>query len=292
MLWIRALLPLLTCAATAAAHGGGMFPDPPPPVRGIPCDCARVECARCGSERLRTGERITRTVERTILRRWDDVWRCRFRIVCTTKVRSTEAFVQLEPAPLFAAVSATIALDGAELRGTLTDAEPARRSYLFERRSFERDPLLAIRRGAGRVDVRFFPVGPSAPAVATIDGYMLAPVSRRAAGVRLYRTGERVLAVVPSTSGEGAVFFDAGGGRALFFLTRDECRTRFGRDDAVEVPFVDALETAATGRGDAAAGESKVVAALALDSRQPPFIGPDWRTVTPGMVEPPPQPPE
>jgi hypothetical protein len=123
--------------------------------------------------------------------------------------------------------------------------------------------MLVLRRGPGRVDVRACPAR-RYPVTVVLEGYMLVEPPR-IEPVRLYRTGDRVLAVV----------HDWQGFRSLHFLSESECRERFGARAAVEVPFVPALESAATGRGAAAVCDETALAALAPGSVQPPFVGPD-----------------
>jgi hypothetical protein len=155
----------------------------------------------------------------------------------------------------------------AVLVATLMDSEKARRTYLWIRRWYRYDPLLVLRRGAGEIHVRAFPVSNSVPLRVVIEGYALIPQSDRR-GVRLYRTGKRFLAV-----GEK--------GKPRFMFAQ-ECRALHGTTAAVEVSCLAHLESAATGHGRAAASAEVVLAAFPPGAREAPFVGPDvWVATLP-----------
>jgi hypothetical protein len=288
MRWTWALLFLPLLAEAAVAHGGCFGERPRGPIRieerGIECDCGRVECDRCSTDTLRRGDQLF-PPERSdcVLKRWDDVARCRTRLVFRARPerRVTEAHARLEPGPLFAAVAGELRTGDQVLPARLEPGEEARRKYLYGRRFMNADPLLILRRGPGRVDIRAYPVTRDVKVTVEIDGYVLVdcPPSR---APRIYRTADRHVAFVALAHDphrDGAAFRDEKGGRSLHFLSRAECLERFGTDAAEDVPFVRALEAAVTGRGDHAASEDKALAALPANAPPPPFIGPD-RVVT------------
>ena len=248
--------------------------------QGILCDCGLIECDKCADQALRRGEdvRVSSPVV-TEAKRWGDIARCRIDVTIeTTRDRGAlEAYARLEPGPLFAAVAGGLRNADETLSADLRPSEEGRRTYLFARRLFNFDPMLALRRGPGRIDLRVFPVRKSEKTTLVIEGYLLvdAPAPDR---VRLYRTEGRYLAIVPLAKDDRrdkAAFRDERGGRSLHFLAQAECRERFGTDAAEEVPFVPALESAATGRGDRAASDSTALVAIAACSAPPPFVGPD-----------------
>jgi hypothetical protein len=223
---------------------------------------------------------VTRRAEATVTvgERWGDVARCRVEI--RLEIRS-EVHVRLEPGPLFAAVAATVTTGDAAVAAELRPCAESRRAHLYA--SCAGDSMLVLRRGPGRADVR---VRAGAQATVVLEGYVLVEPPR-IEPVRLYRTGGRILAVV----------HDWQGFRSLHFLSERERRERFGARAAEEVPFVAALESAATGRGDAAASDDTALAALVPWSRQPPFIGPArWIAYklrpAPDPTDPEPPPPE
>lgn len=292
------LIALAAAANVAWAHGGrpaGYF------KKGIPCTCAKVECNKCATPALREGKELTRcTADVTEMARWGDIARVRVTVTLETQRErgSIEGWVRLEPAPVFAVVAG--ALKGKlELAGSLRPSEEVRKIYLWERRRYRFDPMLALRRGPGRIDLRAFPIQRGQPVVVTLEGYTWAPIAA-ATGVQLYRTGRRCLAVTPHTPADWGGH--PVGDRLLRFLTERECRARFPDHPLVLVPCVPALETAVTGRGRDAVGTEVALAALAPGSVPPPFVGPDkWVAyrppgLPPGMrpptdPQPPPPPP-
>jgi hypothetical protein len=231
MRWFLALL-LLPFLATAAAAHGGSFGHGPPVERGIPCDCGLIECGKCADEPLRRGDdvRVSSPIV-TEVKRWGDVARCRVAVEleAVTDRGMFEAYACLEPAPVFAAVAGSLRNGEEALSAELKPGADARGRYLYARRLFNLDPMLALRRGPGRVDVRVYPLRKGTKATAVLEGYVL--VDRRSSHyARLYRTGDRVLAVVPLATdarrGEAA-FVDERCGRSLHFLTAEQCRERF-----------------------------------------------------------------
>jgi len=289
---MRVLMVLMTITAAVWAHGGGFRDggDLPPGLRapsGIPCACAKIECDNCATRALREGKELSRcTTTVTELKRWGDIARVRIEVTLETQRQrgSIEGYARLEPAPVFAAVAGSLKGE-LELTASLQPSARARKIYLWERRRFNFDPLLVLRRGAGRLDLRAFPIGRGKPVVITLEGYTWAP-SAAGSGVQLYRTGQRCLAVAPRTPVDwGGV---AAGDRTLRFLTERECRARFPEHSFVLVPCVPALEAAATGRGrDAASGEV-VLAAFAPGVQLPPRVGPDSPLDPPAPPAPPP----
>ena len=295
MRWLLITLSLVAATDAAFAHGGGAFNGPPPGYwkRGIPCSCAKIECDKCATQALRDGKDISRCRTKvTELKRWGDIAQLRITVTLETKRKqgSVEGYVRLQPAPVFAAVSGSIqsfttsskAPHPVGLKATLRGADEARRTYLWERRRFSFDPLLVLRRGPGEVHARMFPISKLLQTHIVIDGYALLARSD-IAGVRLYRTGQRYMAVGRHGMPE--------------FLSEDECRARYGTGVAVVVPCVPQLETAVTGRGTAAAGDDVALAAFPARAKLPPFVGPDvWVpfALPPRQAadpEPPPPPP-
>lgn len=231
--------------------------------RGIPCDCGLVECEPCSGAALRDGARASTNV--TILERWGDVARCRVEVCFeVSQQRWVEAYAKIEPGPVFAVVAGSLASGDESLAAELMSGEAGRRAYLHARRNSRADPMLALRRGPGRIDVRVFPVRLGQSATVVLEGYVLFE-SKRQEPVRLYRTGDRYLAVT----------HDWQGVRSLDFLSKTECRERFPDRAAEDVPFVKALESALTSRGRGAACDDVALAALPPGSPQPPFVGPD-----------------
>jgi hypothetical protein len=290
MRWLTLLLLVPSLASNAAAHGG-TFRGPnngvPPGLResvlrGIPCDCGLVECDTCSAEALRRGEEVRISHAVTEVKRWRDVARCRVEVAFETSRErgAVEAYARIEPGPLFAAVAGSVRNGEESLSADLKPSEEGRRAYLYSRRMFDVDPLLVLRRGPGRLDLRLYPVRKDATATVVLEGYLLVEAAAPHSA-RLYRTDDRYLAVVPLAADahlDKAAFRDERGGRSLHFLSQAECRERFGSRIAEEVPFVPALESAVTGRGKRAACDDTALVAIATGSPQPPFVGPD-RTI-------------
>jgi hypothetical protein len=222
---------------------------------GLRCDCGLVECLLCDNGSTRGGKATT-----TLGERWGDVAQCRVEISFDAWRGTTESHARVEPAPLFAAVAGSVALGDDERAAELEPCAEARRAYLHARR----DPMLVLRRGPGRVDVRVRRTGAGVPAKVVLEGYVLVDPPR-IEPFRLYRTGDRFLAATHDWQGR----------RSLQFLSAAECRERFGERAAEEVPFVKALESAATGCGKAAACDETALAVIAPETPQPPFVGPD-----------------
>jgi len=292
---LRALLLVLPLATAAVAHGGSF--GHARVQRGIPCDCGRIECDLCATRDVRDPDAYTCREDVTELKRWGDVARCRVTVTIeAARDHGVEAYASLEPAPVFAAVTGTLWNAGALMAAALRPSEEVRRSYLYERRLATADPMLVLRRGPGRIDVRVYPVTREEPAVATVEGYILVADAGPLSAVRAYATGDRCLVVTDPAAAQLPQWSDDA--RALHFLSREEAGVRFPGAALQEVPFVAALETAVTGLGDAAAAEERTLAALPAGSRQPPFIGPDRQLsgVPPGLREPedpaPPPPPD
>ena len=210
MRWLLITLSLVAATDAAFAHGGGGFRSGGPPgsghwKRGIPCSCAKIECDKCATQALRDGKDISLCRTKvTELKRWGDIAQLRITVTLETKRKqgSVEGYVRLQPAPVFAAVSGSIqsfttsskAPHPVGLKATLRGADEARRTYLWERRRFSFDPLLVLRRGPGEFHARMFPISKLLQTHIVIDGYALLARSD-IAGVRLYRTGQRYMAV-------------------------------------------------------------------------------------------------
>jgi hypothetical protein len=288
---LMALIAIAVVANVAWSHGGSPAGFH---MRGIPCACAKVECDKCATPALREGKDVTRcSTDVTELNRWGDIARVRVEVTLETQRKrgSIEGYVRLEPAPVFAAVAGTLK-GKMELAGSLRLSAEVRKIYLWERRRFAFDPMLVLRRGPGRVDLRAFPIRRGQPVAITLEGYTLAPIPG-ASGVQLYKTGKRCLSVTPDTPGDWGGFVV--GDRRLRFMSERECRGRFPGRSFVLVPCVPALETAVTGRGREAVSDEVALAALAPGAVPPPFVGPDkWIPIgrPPGSRDPqPPQPP-
>lgn len=277
-----ALLPVLSLATAAFAHGSHYrgYAPPPPVERGIPCDCGLAECDLCASPALREGRDVRVSSPRvTQVKRWGDVSRCRVEVTLESLPDRGmfEAYARVEPGPLFAAVAGSLRNGDETLSGDLKPSEEARRAYLYSRRLFNFDPMLILWRGPGRLDVRVYPLRKGVAATAVIEGYMIADVPMPCR-VRVYRTEGRCLAIVPLEADERraeAAFVDERGGRALHFLSDAQCRERYGSVATEEAPFVPALECALTGVGNRAASPETALVAIAVNSPQPPFVGPD-----------------
>jgi hypothetical protein len=226
-------------------------------------------------------------------RRWGDIALRRIEISFETSREhgAVEAYARLEHGPLFAAVGGSVSAgDGVTLLAELKESEDARRQYLYARQNYPFDPMLVLRRGPGRIDVRAFPVRKGVKAAVVIEGFVLVD-STPPQNARLYRTGDRYLAVVPSgkdADRDRATFRDERTGRALHFLSEAECRERFGTDAAIEVPFVAALEAAATGRGEGAASDTTALLAIPVTAPAPPSRarGPDRQAASLSDPEP------
>ena len=270
---MTALAALFLFALPAPAHGGGGFRGPnggvPPGMRGhwergIPCACALPDCAQCGAGMLRPGDLARCSIAMRDVEAWDDVVRCR--ITVTIRAREGEgrvdAWVPVRTGTLFAAVGGSVSLGGETLTASLRPSLDARKTYLWERKRYAVDPMLVEARREGTLDVRAFPVKADEDTVLVIEGYRLAPAPLET-GVRLYRTGTRVLAVQPGGR------FD---GRTLAFLDADDAARRFAVAPK-EVPFVRALESALTGGGGAAAGADTSLLAVAEGATPPPLVG-------------------
>ena len=291
---------LIVCAlgAEVLAHGGSYRGPPggvPPGLRvpaglvsaGLACDCARPDCSQCSHDQLMGGERLTRSeiVQRTT-RRWNDF--AALRITATFRGRTggaVEAYALLEPSALFAATAGSILQGDSLLSSSLRTSKDARRRYLWAKQR-KLDPLLVMRRDPGRYHLRAFPVRNDRDTIVMIQGFALAAPQERGAP-RLYRTGDRLLVVRDTRVGrplEEGEWADADGKRALSFHGLAAARRRYGKsvELAVEVRFVPALETALTGRGDAAASNEVVLVALEAGAELPPRVG---------APEPPPPPP-
>lgn len=285
----------------ALAHGGGFRgsrgsvppglrepSDPPPP--GIDCDCARPDCLECSHAQLQSGERLARNdIAQAATARWDDF--ATLRITATFRAsggRPIEAYALLAPSPVFAVTAGSIRQGGSELTAGLRTSQDARRRYLWAKRN-GLDPLLVTRRNAGRYHLRSFPVRGDGDTVVVIDGFALAAPRVRGAP-RLYRTGDRVLVVRDTNAPRDGEVADVESGRGLWFGTMSEVRARYGDrvDDAVEVPFVAAIETAITGEGDAAASDDIALVALEAGAESPPRVGPVKPEQDPAPSPPPP----
>jgi hypothetical protein len=215
--------------------------------------------------------------------RWTDVANCRFEITftATTEV-PVEACARIGPWPLLAVVQGSLRNGVSTEEAELVPAAWARGKYMSERLGGA-DPLLGVRAGRGVVDLRVFPVRKHIPVTVVIEGYVLAeaPAPER---LRLYRTGERYLAVAPLEHDphvRDATYHDERGGRALHFVGRTECLEKFGTDAADDVPFVLALETAAMCRGLHAVSDDMALAVLrtsgSVADLGPAVATPVWR---------------
>jgi len=278
-LWLSLLL-VLVLTVSARAHGGGGYRGPPgdvpprlrepstPALPTIPCDCAQGGCRHC-NDRTFTPEQpqLETTVAEQVLSRWDDFARVRFTFTFRgTAAGPIEAHTPLAPGALFAATAGRIEQGGATLVASLAPAREARRKYLYAKEN-GLDPFLLLPLSPGRYALRAFPVRDDGETRVVLEGTLLSP-ARRKGSPRLYSDGLRVL-VVEEFAGKppgGDLFADRSSGRLLRFFSLEEARRRYGPgvDKATELPPLAALETAATGRGDAAAGAEVVL--LAVDN--------------------------
>jgi hypothetical protein len=168
-----------------------------------------------------------------VLRRWGDVAKVRVSLSFRAKkdVGRTEAYASVAPGLVFAISSARVEHGGQRLDAAERPAAEAGAEYLATVARI-RDPLLLTRKGPGRFDLRVFPVEPAETTRVVVEGWAL--LERTATRDRLYRTGDRVLAVA------------ADGERAYEFLTDDAARERDAAllRSATLVPCVAALEAA------------------------------------------------
>jgi hypothetical protein len=260
---MRVLVGLLLLASLApAGDRGGLMR-----AAGIWCACARVKCRLCGRRLDPPAYCAARVTE---MARWGDIVRWRITLRFTTETSTeVEGCYRLQ-LPLLAAYGGGLAHRGVTLPARLRPSLRTRVRYLSQipRR---KDPLLVLRRGPGTLDVRVFPVARHRPAHVTLSAYALARYRGPFEDVRLYRTGRRFLAVVAARPAgkEPADFIDTARGRYLYFLTRKECRARFGDRPVRTVPCVPHLETAVTGRGNEAASHWVALAAFPRGARLP-----------------------
>jgi len=265
MRWFSALLFL---ASVSFAHGGGGFRGPngsvpPRVVQRIPCACAKPSCSKCKDTSFTRADGLAKCETKvTEVERWGDVARVRVTLTLRAHERTgmTEAYLPVEPAPVFALVKGSVGT----LEATLRKSEDARQIYLFEKRR-KRDPLLIVRRTPGRFDVRVFPVPHDEDLVIRLEGYAL--VGKTGC---VYTTGDGHVEVKPD-------------GKLHFFISR-----RLKRPSR-RVDFVPALKAAWTGKGEAAATRNTALAAFEPGARKPPFVGPD-RVGGPPVPPPPPPP--
>jgi hypothetical protein len=196
-------LVLLLAAAEAAAHGGGMFPDPPP--RGVPPGLRdpgppagfrdpQAPCACVAGCRLCTdGER--RIVDRRATRHWNDF----------TAVRIDLRGVGSETAPWQPPSAPPLPREEPPPQ----PEEPARPALFVETESSTE-------------------YGPVRGRVTTVRGVLLVKPAARG-GIRLYRCGRRFLVVRDLEPGEvdpRADFVDGTYRRSLTFLDIEEARLR------------------------------------------------------------------
>ncbi|MFQ5843597.1 MAG: hypothetical protein ACE5JG_01265 [Planctomycetota bacterium] len=252
-------------AAVAPCGREPTDPEPPPPPPSDPnapptppadaappppCLCAAVECRRCADYLLATDALAVRELETATLHSWGDLRRIQVRV--TFQARDDvlgEAHAPVRVPPLFAVSAARVERKGASLAASPTPSQEGRKRYIETKRR-ELDPLLLVRRSPGSYDLRAFPVGAHSKTVVVIEGYALADRPPR-----LYRTGDRFLAVAPLPAkgeADGARLADHKRGRALRFLDRTQAQRRFGAaavSAARQVPCVAQLEAAAGNTG-------------------------------------------
>jgi len=290
----------LFAAPSAWGHGGGSFRGPSgvaPPRPQLRCDCADAECPLCSEKGLATlqGVSVRRAETRTVTA-WDDLVEVETRVRFET-VRErgfVEGHATVAHAPLFAAVACAVEMGDQALEGRIVASAAARRDYLWERQR-QRDPLLVLRRDAASVKLRVFPITRAQPTFAVVRGYALSD-DVGSAGVRLYCTDARYLAVVPLkglAADAEPDFVDPGGGRALFFLDAAEVLRRFGGAlrHARDVPCVRALECAVRDHGVAAVTRHAALVAVPAGRGAPTdLIVGDGSPHDPSPPPPPPAP--
>lgn len=258
-----AALLLLVSLAPAQDRGGLLN------AAGLGCACAKFECRRCA----RTADAPAYCAGKvTELAHWGDFARWRITLKLTTdSATNVEARERLEM-PLLAVYGGRLSQRGRTLPARLRPSFAARVTYLREvlPRPRPRDPLLALRRGPGTLDIRVFPVARNRPAYVTLRAYALVPY-RGFEGVRLYRTGKRYLAILAGRPDPKARpdFVDATSDRYLYFLSAKVCRQRFGDHPVRSIPCVPHLETAVTGRGHDAVSRWMALAAFPRRVRLP-----------------------
>ncbi len=253
---------LLFVSLAPAQDRGGL-------LRGadLQCACARFECRHCARPANAPAYCAGRVTE---LAHWGDIARWRITLKLTTEsVTNVEARHRLEM-PLLAVYGGRLSQRGRTLPARLRSSFASRVTYLREvlPRPRPRDPLLALWRGPGTLDIRVFPVVRHRPAYVTLRAYALVPY-RGFDGVRLYRTGKRYLAIVSGRPRHKPDFIDATSDRYLYFLSAKVCRQRFGDHPVRYIPCVPHLETAVTGRGPEVASRWMALAAFPRRVRLP-----------------------
>ena len=243
---MRWLVVVLFFADAAHAHGGS-FPHGPPggvPPSLDPCTCKEAPCRhvklRSWGEDIEADRRAIRVEE---IERYGDLARVRITVTWTPIVwrNKMRSGLVLRPVPLMFVESCSVQNGGKRARGRLC-CDPQTVAQVFASVSGPPRILLWSRTPeTHEIWVQAARTGTST--VLSIEGLALVR-PRQAGGIRLYRSGRRVLAVasVPGRSKvEGACFVDRRYGRALFQYSISEARARFG-DRVAKAPKVKGLD--------------------------------------------------
>ena len=243
------LVVVLFLADAAHAHGGMGFRGPPggvpPSLRGVdPCTCKEAPCRhvklRSWGEDIEADRRAVRVEE---LRRYGDLARVRITVTWTPIVwrdRMRSGLV-LCPVPLLFVESCSVQHGGEPVQGRLC-SDPKTVAQVFA--SVSRIPRVLVWSRTPETHEIWIQAPRTREGTAlSIEGLALVR-PQRTDGVRLYRSGQRVLAVasVPDRGEvQGACFWDRRYGRALFQYTISEARKRFG-DRVAKAPEVKGLD--------------------------------------------------
>jgi len=258
---LAALSVTLICATSTWGQDGtsrrGIQPGERIAPRPAECKyCAKPYCSKCAPPDLESGKNLAHKTERfTVLREWGDVVSLEVRVSFRAKKNAgtIEAYTPLNISSVMAITGAAIEHQGQRLVASPEPPKLANMKYLeTRRRTPRRDPLLLTQRAPGLYDLRVFPVGEQSDTTVTIRGFSLLP--RAPTSIRLYRTGQRYLAVVPldlDPNPRKAALVDKRYQRSLYFLDRKQAKRLFGRLSyaAMEVPCVPELERAVTKTG-------------------------------------------
>ena len=244
---MRWLVAVLFLADAAHAHGCA-FTGPsggvPPGLREPQCTCAEAPCKhlrlRSWGEDIELDKRAVRVEE---LQRYGDLARVKITVTWTAIVwrdRMRSGLV-LRPTPLLSVESCSVQQGKEEQKGCLC-SNPRTVAQVFARVSGGPRALLWSRSPETH-EIWVQASRKRQNTVFVLEGLALVRPPR-AGGIRLYRSGRRVLAVASvlgRSEVEGACFVDRRYGRALFQYSISEARKRFG-DRVAKAPKVNGLD--------------------------------------------------